>query len=68
MTIEYREFELLSAFYEKILIKVQGELKNGLNYFNFELSGLYLKTTIKQFNDEYVLYIVHSLSGKNYHN
>ena len=36
----YRGFELSSDFYEKVLVKVQGEFKNSSSYWKFELSGV----------------------------
>ena len=34
----YRGFELSSVFYEKVIVKVQGECKNSSSYWKFELS------------------------------
>ena len=34
----YRGSELTSNFYEKVLVKVQWELKNSSSYWKFELS------------------------------
>ena len=37
----YRGFELSSVFYEKVIVKVQGECKNSSSYRGFELSGFH---------------------------
>ena len=37
--LSYREFELSSDFYEKVLMKVQWEFKNKSSYWKFQLSG-----------------------------
>ena len=34
----YQGFELSSVFYEKVIVKVQGECKNSSSYWKFELS------------------------------
>ena len=34
----YRGFELSSVFYEKVIVKVQGECQNSSSYWKFELS------------------------------
>ena len=40
----YRGFELSSVFYEKVIVKVQGECKNSSSYWKFELSGFHVNS------------------------
>ena len=49
----YWGLELLSDFYEKVLVKVQREFKNSSSYWKFELLGIRVIASVLYFTENW---------------
>ena len=59
----YRGFELSSDFYEKVLVKVQRELKNSSSYWKFEFPGARVVGSVLYKMDSVRIFVVRFLQA-----